>query len=183
MKKLTFTLLLLFFCPSVNAESFPRLDAITEKAITECFYDSGEFTILEIETAINKSRSKSHSFGDYDKFIMNQIMTKENQGNNNSQDNWLKTSEGRKAVSIAKLYFDDECLIDEANVKNMLTVLRPFVDKPQKINSSASSYDNSSNNDTNIDSCDVDCWLGIGEKVVRYINIFNSITSFLTIFN
>ena len=57
----------------------------------------------KIETAINKSRYKNHSFGDYDKFIMTQIMTKENLGNNNSKDNWLKTSEGRKAVSIAKL--------------------------------------------------------------------------------
>ena len=95
---------------------FQYYEKITEKAITECFYDSGEFTTLEIETAINKSRYKNHSFGDYDKFIMTQIMTKENLGNNNSQDNWLKTSEGRKAVSIAKLYFDDECLIDEANV-------------------------------------------------------------------
>ena len=158
MRKFTSTFLLLFFCPLVNAESFSRLDAIAEKAISECFYDSGEFTILEIETAINKSRDNNHSFGDYDKFIMNQIMTKDDLVNNNAQAHWI-------------------------NVKNMLTVLRPFVDKPQKINSSASSYDNSSNNDTNIDSCDVDCWLGIGEKVVRYINIFNSITSFLTIFN
>ena len=179
MKKLTFTLLLLFFCPSVNAESFPRLDAITEKAITECFYDSGEFTILEIETAINKSRSKNHSFGDYDKFIMTQIMTKENLGNNNSQDNWLKTSEGRKAVSIAKLYFDDECLIDEANVKSMLTVLRPFVDKPKKISSSSSSYNSSSNENTNIESCNLDCWLSRGEKIARYLNVFNTISSFL----
>ena len=180
MKKLTFTLLLLFFCPSVNAESFPRLDAITEKAITECFYDSGEFTILEIETAINKSRYKNHSFGDYDKFIMNQIMTKENLGNNNSQDNWLKTSEGRKAVSIAKLYFDDECLIDEANVRSMLTVLRPFVDKPKKISSSSISYSNSSNEKTNIESCNLDCWLSRGEKIARYINVFNTIRTFLT---
>ena len=183
MRKFTSTFLLLFFCPLVNAESFSRLDAIAEKAISECFYDSGEFTILEIETAINKSRDNNHSFSDYDKFIMNQIMTKDDLVNNNAQANWLKTNEGKRAVSIAKLYFDDECLIDEANVKNMLTVLRPFVDKPKKINSSAISHDNSSNNDTNIDSCDVDCWLGIGEKVVRYINIFNSITSFLTIFN
>ena len=75
MKKLKFTLFLLIFCPSVNAESFTRLDAIAEKAITECFYDSGEFTILEIETAINKSRDKNHSFGDYDKFIMNGAST------------------------------------------------------------------------------------------------------------
>ena len=179
MKKLTFTLFLLIFCPSVNAESFTRLDAIAEKAITECFYDSGEFTILEIETAVNKSRYKNHSFGDYDKFIMTHIMTKENLGNNNSQDNWLKTSEGRKAVSIAKLYFDDECLINEGNVKNMLTVLRPFVDKPKKISSSSSSYNSSSNENTNIESCNLDCWLSRGEKIARYLNVFNTISSFL----
>ena len=179
MKKLIFTLLPLFFCPSVNAESFTLLDAITEKAITECFYDSGEFTILEIETAVNKSRYKNHSFGDYDKFIMTHIMTKENLGNNNSQDNWLKTSEGKKAVAIAKLYFDDECLIDEANVKSMLTVLSPFVDKPKKISSSSSSYNSSSNEKTNIESCNLDCWLSRGEKIARYINVFNTISSFL----
>ena len=179
MKKITFTLLLLLFYPAVNAESFPRLDAISEKAISECFYDSGEFTILEIENAINKSRYKNHSFGDYDKFIMNQIMTKENLVNNKPHDNWLKTSEGRKAVSIAKLYFDEECLIDETNVRRMLTVLRPFVDKPKKLSSSNSSYESSSNEKTNIESCDIDCWLSRGEKIARYINVFNTISSFL----
>ena len=180
MKKYAFTLLLLFFCPSVNAESFSRLDSIAEKAISECFYESGEFTILEIETAINNARYKNHSFGDYDKFIMNQIMTREDLVNNTAEDNWLKTYEGRKAVSIAKLYFDDECLIDESNLRSMLTVLRPFVDKPKQLSSSSNSYGSSSNEETKIDSCNLDCWLGRGEKIVRYINLFNSITSFLT---
>ena len=179
MRKFTSTFLLLFFCPLVNAESFSRLDAIAEKAISECFYDSGEFTILEIETAINKSRDNNHSFGDYDKFIMNQIMTKDDLVNNNAQANWIKTNEGKKAVSIAKLYFDDECLIDEANVRRMLTVLRPFVDKPKKISSSGSSYSSSSNEKTNIESCILDCWLSRGEKIARYINVFNTISYFL----
>ena len=44
-------------------------------------------------------------------------MTREDLVNNKAQDNWLKTYEGRKAVSIAKLYFDEECLIDETNVR------------------------------------------------------------------
>ena len=179
MRKFTSTFLLLFFCPLVNAESFSRLDAIAEKAISECFYDSGEFTILEIETAISKTRDNNHSFGDYDKFIMNQIMTKDDLVNNNAQANWIKTNEGKKAVSIAKLYFDNECLIDEANVRGMLTVLRPFVDKPKKISSSSSSYSSSSNEKTNIESCNLDCWLSRGEKIARYINVFNTISSFL----
>ena len=100
-------------------------------------------------------------------------------GKRKAKNKWLKTQKGKKAVSIAKLYFDDECLIDEANVKSMLTVLRPFVDKPKKISSSSSSYNSSSNEKTNVESCNLDCWLSRGEKIARYINVFNTISSFL----
>ena len=35
------------------------------------------------------------------------------------------------------------------------------------------------NEKTNIESCNLDCWLSRGEKIARYINVFNTISSFL----
>ena len=62
MRKKFISILFLLFCPAANAETFSKIKAVTERAAIECYSDIGEYSISQIETAINKARYNDHSF-------------------------------------------------------------------------------------------------------------------------
>lgn len=118
MRKKFISILFLLFCPAANAETFSKIKAVTERAAIECYSDIGEYSISQIETAINKARYNDHSFNDYDKFLISQIVSAE-ENKKEAKNKWLKSQKGKKAVLIAKVYFDNECLIDQINAREM----------------------------------------------------------------
>ena len=132
MRKRFISILFLLFCPAANAETFSKIKAVTERAAIECYSDIGEYSISQIETAINKARYNDHSFDDYDKFLISQIVSAE-ENKKEAKNKWLKSQKGKKAVLIAKVYFDNECLIDQINAREMAKTLDPLINDQQTL--------------------------------------------------
>ena len=172
MKKRFISILFLLFCPAANAETFSKIKAVTERAAIECYSDIGEYSISQIETAINKARYSDHTFDDYDKFLINQVVSNE-ENKNKAKKAWLKTQKGKKAVSIAKLYFNNECLINQKNAKEMSLILKPLITDQQNLTTNISNNKKLQKNNNSSWKDDVKEILEIGELVLRTVNLLS----------